>query len=887
MQGHAYSRLGSFGSAASAPSPPLPPSPSSPVPAGAGAGGGSRTPAKAGSARGIPGAAASATAVARAGVAHRGGAARRLARAVLATLLRRQAVFLFAPLLYVAAMLLYMGSLPLDAVPRIIARQPPGSVYRSPQLYARLRADMDADNSTGALATVWRHTYKGGTWRPCIKNVTNGLPESNGYIYIEANGGLNQQRTSICNAVAIAGFLNATLIIPNFHFHSIWRDPSKFSDIYDKDHFVQRLQNDVRVVDKIPDFIMERFGHNLSNVFNFKIKAWARIQYYKDVVFPKLVEERFIRISPFANRLSFDAPSAVQRLRCLANFEALKFSKPIVSLSETLVSRMREKSVAVMENISQCIFVLRRLDLFHEIQCLYVWEPRIHHYDMIAFSCCVYDGGDEEKKEMDAAREIGWRGKFTKRGRVIRPGVIRMNGKCPLTPLEVGLMLRGMGFSNKTAIFLASGKIYRAEKNMASLLEMFPLLQTKETLASEEELAPFKNFSSRMAAVDYSVCAQSEVFVTTQGGNFPHFLMGHRRYLYGGHSKTIKPDKRRLALLFDNPRIGWKALKRHLLNMRAHSDAKGIEMKRPNESIYTFPFKKRDNIHGNLTLLQERVIAYTKYGINYETIQPPLMARWTKDNVGLRWHAFNQAGLYEGTLMTRTTGQTTLQQTTKPKNIKTETSMSEQAPTREEGLSNEQELTKIRKEKRLDNRLEARVSKIEDDTTQIKMDIKVQQQILQLLQSIVDPSTPTSTQVALSNVGFDILKFNKKYQLQESPQILVKKSEPGGPLHFSHALTRINAEAHTGTKVKMKKNTQQQNNPSTQHQDDASTHITPRKPIVDNDYKVSPIDTEVGCFVLMSYDHAKVVQIGDHVLTNNKQAYASNFTDGFIVDEIN
>jgi len=40
--------------------------------------------------------------------------------------------------------------------------------------------------------------------------------------------------------------------------------------------------------------------------------------------------------------------------------------------------------------------------------------------------------------------------------------------------------------------------------------------------------------------------------------------------------------------------------------------------------------------------------------------------------------------------MTRTTDQTTLQQTTKPKNIKTETSMSEQAPIREEGLSNEQ-----------------------------------------------------------------------------------------------------------------------------------------------------------------------------------------------------
>lgn len=32
----------------------------------------------------------------------------------------------------------------------------------------------------------------------------------------------------ICNAVAIAGFLNATLVIPNFHFHSIWRDPRYF-----------------------------------------------------------------------------------------------------------------------------------------------------------------------------------------------------------------------------------------------------------------------------------------------------------------------------------------------------------------------------------------------------------------------------------------------------------------------------------------------------------------------------------------------------------------------------------------------------------------------------------------------------------------------------------
>jgi hypothetical protein len=54
------------------------------------------------------------------------------------------------------------------------------------------------------------------------------------------------------------------------------------------------------------------------------------------------------------------------------------------------------------------------------------------------------------------------------------------------------MMLRGMGFDNNTAIYIAAGKIYRAEKYMMPLKEMFPLLQSKETLASPEELDPLK-----------------------------------------------------------------------------------------------------------------------------------------------------------------------------------------------------------------------------------------------------------------------------------------------------------------------------------------------------------------------------------------------------------
>ncbi|XP_019462025.1 PREDICTED: uncharacterized protein At1g04910-like isoform X3 [Lupinus angustifolius] len=397
----------------------------------------------------------------------------RLAWLFLSVILRRQGVFLFAPLIYISCMLVYMGTVSFDIVPIIKHRPAPGSVYRSPELYSKLRDEMDADDSSAdTILTLWKSTYEGGEWKPCVNRSSEGLPESNGYIYVEANGGLNQQRTSICNAVAVAGYLNATLVIPNFRYHSIWKDPSKFSDIYDREYFVNTLRNDVRVVEEIPKYLMERFGSNMTNVYNFRIMAWSSIQYYTDVVLPKLLEEKVIRISPFANRLSFDAPPVVQRLRCLANYEALRFSSPILTVGESLVARMRKRGAL---NGGKYVSIHLR---FEE--------------DMVAFSCCVFDGGKQEREDMAAARERGWKGKFTRPGRVIRPGAIRINGKCPLTPLEVGLMLRGMGFTKNTPIYLASGKIYNAEKTMAPLLEMFPNLHTKETLASEEELALFK-----------------------------------------------------------------------------------------------------------------------------------------------------------------------------------------------------------------------------------------------------------------------------------------------------------------------------------------------------------------------------------------------------------
>ncbi|KAE9611226.1 hypothetical protein Lal_00012027 [Lupinus albus] len=516
----------------------------------------------------------------------------------ISSIFRRRGFLLLAPLLYILGMFLYISFSFnfhhfLTINNNLHSHHPPGSIYRTPQLFHNLWPFMD---SYTANATIHGNKFMKAwnlkehqRWKPCAKRSIREteLPESNGFLIIEANGGLNQQRLSICDAVAVAGLLNATLVIPIFHLNSVWRDSSKFGHIFDEEFFIQTLGNHVRVVKGLPDDILLRFDNNISNIVNLRVKAWSSPTYYIQKVLPQLLEMGAVRIAPFSNRLAQQVPSKVQGLRCFANFGALRFSEPIRTLAESMVDRMVKHSI---QSGGKYVSVHLR---FEE--------------DMVAFSCCEYDGGEEEKHEMDIARERSWRGKFRRRHRIIRPGANRVDGRCPLTPLEVGMMLRGMGFDNKTTVYVAAGKIYKEEKYMAPLKQMFPLLHTKETLATREELARFMGHSSRLAALDYTVCLHSEVFVTTQGGNFPHFLMGHRRYMYGGHAKTVKPDKRKLVLLFDNPNIRWEVFKRQMQEMLQHSDEKGSEVKKAGGSLYNFPMpdcmcKQVDSKTGNVTL---------------------------------------------------------------------------------------------------------------------------------------------------------------------------------------------------------------------------------------------------------------------------------------------
>ncbi|CAI0587240.1 unnamed protein product [Linum tenue] len=488
---------------------------------------------------------------------------------------------LFLPLLYISGLIMCVG--PFSTAILALGRASvPGAVYRSHELFERLWPDIIVDNSTAIqLPSVWEYKRRFKVQRPCPNSreliCFSSIAESSGssgYLIVNANGGLNQQRSAICNAVAVAGLLNAVLVIPQFDFNHVWKDPSEFGDIYDPDHFISVLEKHVKVVKALPDEVMRKYDYNMTSIHTIRVPPWAPANYYMGQIYPVLREHGVLRFAPFANRLAMSVPAHIQLLRCITNYKALRYASPVSTLAEKLVNRMVEKST---RNGGKYVSVHLR---FEE--------------DMVSFSCCIYDGGAAEKYELASFREAEWKEKFKRKDREVNPGLNRIDGKCPLTPLEVGLLLRGMGFDNSTSIYIASGKIYQAERHLKPLLKMFPLLYFKETLATAEELAPFKGYSSRLAALDYTVCLYSEVFVTTQGGNFPHFLMGHRRFLFNGHAKTIKPDKRKLVVLLQEKTISWKGFKDEMQVMLAESDRKGLMVPRVKKinrktSIYMYP----------------------------------------------------------------------------------------------------------------------------------------------------------------------------------------------------------------------------------------------------------------------------------------------------------
>ncbi|RDX89167.1 hypothetical protein CR513_29138, partial [Mucuna pruriens] len=346
---------------------------------------------------------------------------------------------------------------------------------------------------------------------------------NNGYLMVSSNGGLNQMRAGICDMVTIARYLNVTLIVPELDNTSFWNDRSQFQDIFDVDYFINSLRDEVQILKELPP--QQKKKGETESLYSMPPISWSNMTYYYDVILPWIKAYGVVHFTKSDARLANNGiPDEVQKLRCRVNYHALRFVPPIEQLAKKIVKILKERGPFLS------------LHLRYEM-------------DMIAFTGCN-EGCNED--EIDQYAYPWWKEKE------IDSEKKRNDGLCPLTPEETALTLRALDIDRNIHVYIAAGNIYKSEKRMASLKEAFPNLVKKETLLEPSELDPFRNHSNQMAALDYYVSIESDIFVPSYKGNMAKLVEGHRRYL--GFKKTILLNRKLVVKLIDqykNGTISW------------------------------------------------------------------------------------------------------------------------------------------------------------------------------------------------------------------------------------------------------------------------------------------------------------------------------------------
>ncbi|KAK9683089.1 hypothetical protein RND81_10G116200 [Saponaria officinalis] len=317
-----------------------------------------------------------------------------------------------------------------------------------------------------AISEFWRPTLL-KSWPSCFHNHTfmethlklqlplsspkivrppKRVYKNNGYLMVSCNGGLNQMRAAICDMVAIARHLNVTLIVPELDKTSFWNDPSEFHDIFDVDHFITSLRDEVRILKELP--LKLKLRNEFKPLYSLPPVSWSDLSYYQNQILPLLQKNKVLHLNKTDTRLANNGlPLEIQKLRCKVNYEALKFTPQIEELGKRVVNILRQNGPFLV------------LHLRYEM-------------DMLSFSGCTQGCTTDEADELTRMRYSypWWKEKN------IDSDAKRREGLCPLTPEETALTLQALGIDQNIQIYIAAGEIYGGKRRMDSLASSFPNL---------------------------------------------------------------------------------------------------------------------------------------------------------------------------------------------------------------------------------------------------------------------------------------------------------------------------------------------------------------------------------------------------------------------------
>ncbi|RWR73814.1 O-fucosyltransferase family protein [Cinnamomum micranthum f. kanehirae] len=380
--------------------------------------------------------------------------------------------------------------------------------------------------------------------------------EKTRYLMVVVSGGLNQQRNQIVDAVVIARILGASLVVPILQVNVIWGDESEFSDIFDLEHFKRTLANDVRIVSSLPSTHLRSRPVEEKRTPLHVSPEWIRSRYLK-----RLNKEGVLLLRGLDSRLSKDLPSDLQKLRCKVAFNALRFSAPIMEIGNKFAERMRRKGPFI------ALHLRLEKDVWVRTGCL----PGLSHkYDEII--------SNERKLRPEL---LTGRSNMSFHDR-------KLAGLCPLNAVEITRLLKALGAPRNARIYWAGGRPFGGLEALLPLTREFPYFYNKEDLSLPGELEPFAKKASLLAAIDYIVSENSDVFMPSHGGNMGRAIKGHRAY--AGHKKYITPNKRQMLHYFLNSTLSEREFKRIVKEL--HQDSLGqpdIRTSKAGRDVIAYP----------------------------------------------------------------------------------------------------------------------------------------------------------------------------------------------------------------------------------------------------------------------------------------------------------
>ncbi|XP_047047165.1 protein MANNAN SYNTHESIS-RELATED 1-like [Lolium rigidum] len=306
--------------------------------------------------------------------------------------------------------------------------------------------------------------------KPCWTKPSPKGEQSNGFVTLSLTMGPEYHISQIADAVVIARYLGATLVLPEIRGDELGKSRN-FQDMYDAEKFKRSLDGVVKVVDKLP------------NEWSSKKPAVIRVpnrvteHFILETIQPIFQTNSYLRLAIIFSSVSLKPKGTnnkdLDSTACHAMFSGLKLKPEYSEVAEQMLGRLKELSKKSDEKV---LAVDLRTDLL---------EKKV----------CKTSGG---------ARRKG----------------------C-YNPHEVLNFLKKVGFSANTTIYLTETWWH---KGLNTLKEAFPNTYTKDDIIPAEKKGEFLNSgdSDLARALDLEICSQSDVFVPAIAGMFYGHVAGKR-----------------------------------------------------------------------------------------------------------------------------------------------------------------------------------------------------------------------------------------------------------------------------------------------------------------------------------------------------------------------